>query len=185
MPSTATTSVRGLIGGGLSRHVRRAGGAIALLVAVIATLDGAQARYDVKELAEFRLTTPAFQRFADASRRIAVVVEGDAALRATPLFTHEVAIQGDALEMASALDRRLRTHPELSAALRAARTTPREFTTFALALVAARLAHGFVESGAMRRVPPGAPTDNVAFVEAHRAEVASVLKVLAIEGPGR
>jgi hypothetical protein len=52
---------------------------------------------------------------------------------------------------------------------------------FALAMVAARLAHGFVKTGVIRRVPDGAAAANVAFVEAHEAQITSLLADLGID----
>ena len=66
-------------------------------------------------------------------------------------------------------------------ALFAADISSREYATFAIALFAARLAHGFVESGAMRRVPQGVAADNVAFVAAHAGEIAIVARQLKLQ----
>ena len=54
-------------------------------------------------------------------------------------------------------------------------------TTFALALLGARLAHGFIDAGLLRNVPPGVAADNVQFVTEHHVEVSAVLKKLGIE----
>ena len=84
---------------------------------------------------------------------------------------------------AAALDGRLRQEPAFAAALHASKISAREYTTFALALFAARLAHGFVKSGAMRFVPEGPAKENVAFVDAHEPAVAAVLQALGVEDP--
>lgn len=88
---------------------------------------------------------------------------------------------GDAPEMAALLAARLTGEPSFAAALRASHIGPREYTKFAIALFAARLAHGFVRSGAMRVIPAGVATDNVAFVETHEEEVAVVLRMMGVE----
>jgi hypothetical protein len=98
-----------------------------------------------------------------------------------PLFTREISVSGDAAEMAATLEHRLDNEPALAAALFAADISAHEYTAFALALFAARLAHGFLKSGAIRRVPPGVAADNVEFVTAHDAEVAALLKLLELE----
>lgn len=149
-----------------------------LLALVGAT--AAQTPIDVKELADYRLTPAVFTRFVEASRRIAGLTRQDAALAAAPLFTTEVTRSGDAAAAANGLVSRLAQHDGLAAALRSAKTTPREFATFAITLAAARLAHGFLESGAMRRVPDGAPAANVEFVRQHESEVLAVLGLLGI-----
>ena len=69
----------------------------------------------------------------------------------------------------------------LDGALVSAQITAREYTKFALALIAARLAHGFVKSGVLRGVPAGVAADNVAFVDANQAAIGDVLKRLGIE----
>jgi hypothetical protein len=83
--------------------------------------------------------------------------------------------------MASALEKRLDSDPALSAALFAAEISAHDYATFAIALLGARLAHGFVKSGAMRRVPAGVAADNVAFIEAHHADISALLKLLNLE----
>lgn len=154
-----------------------------LALSLAASQPGAQAPLDVEELAAYRLTPAVFTRFVEASRLVAAVVDRDPQLTRTPLFTHDVLVAGDAATVAAELEARLRGHPALADALRSAQLTPREYTTFILALAAARLAHGFLESGAMRRVPQGVASDNVAFVAAHRSEVAAVLRTLGIGDP--
>jgi hypothetical protein len=154
-----------------------------LLMLVIAAAPGvgSQAALTVKDLADYRLTRPVFERFVDASRLIAEATKADPRLAADPPFTREVAVLGDAAEVAPALEKRLSRDPALSAALAVAKMSAREYTVFALSLIGARLAHGFVKSGAMRFVPPGLASDNVAFIEAHQEDVAAVLRMLGVE----
>jgi hypothetical protein len=139
--------------------------------------------FDAKELAEYRLTLPVFERFVAASDRIAAVTRGDQRLIEHPLFTRDVTVLGDAPSMARELESRLSDHPDLSEALRAARISAREYTTFALTLFGARLAHGFMSSGVLHSIPKGVATDNVQFVAAHLSAVTKVLQVLGVEEP--
>jgi hypothetical protein len=139
--------------------------------------------FETKELAEYRLTIPVFERFVDASERIAAVTRGDQGFVEHPLFTREVSVLGDATVMARELEARLSNHSALAEALRAAGLSAREYTTFALTLFGARLAHGFMSSGALRSVPKGVATDNVQFVAAHLSAVTRVLQVLGVEEP--
>lgn len=136
---------------------------------------------DSQELAEYRLTRPVFQRFQRATRLMLTATRADPRFAKAPLFTKEIAVSGDAPAMAAVLQQRLEREPALAGALFAADLDAREYTKFALALFAARLAHGFIESGVLRRVPPGPPADNVAFVEAHRTEVLALLKEMGLE----
>lgn len=134
-----------------------------------------------EEIAAHRLAPAAFARFERASRAVASEVARDPALVSEPLFSQEIAQGGDVAEVAATLEQRLSHHAGLSRVLKAASLTPREYTKFALSLVAARLAFGFVESGLLKSVPAGTAADNVAFVRAHRAEVDAVLDALGVE----
>jgi hypothetical protein len=155
-------------------------------VIVVATTIGlrsvanAQAPLDVYDLADYRLTAPVFEQFVQASGRIADITRRDVSFNFAPLFTRDIALDGDAVAMATALTARLENHVELSAAVQDAKLTPREYAKFAIALVAAHLAHGFVKAGVLQRLPAGAPTNNVEFVNMHETEVTSVLADLGI-----
>jgi hypothetical protein len=140
----------------------------------------AQAPIDAYELADYRLTTEVFDRFVPASTRVAEIARTDPSFRYAPLFTKDVALSGDAVVQASGLMARLENHAGLSAALDAAKLTPREYATFAISLIGAHLAYNFMKAGVLPRVPAGAPTINVDFVKAHEAEVASTLESLGI-----
>jgi len=147
---------------------------------VLTTIVRAQAPIDVFELADYRLTTEVFERFVDASNRVGEVTRGDASFTYAPLFTKDVALAGDAVSEAAGLMARLEHHPALATALEAAQITPREYTKFAITLIAAHLANGFLTSGVLPRVPAGAPTINVEFVKTHEPAVAAVLATLGI-----
>jgi hypothetical protein len=156
-----------------------------LLVLVVHATAGAQEPIDVRELADYRLTVPAFEQFQRASRLLAAAMRDDPRLAGTPLFTREIAVSGDAPAAAGELESRLEKEPALAGALLAAQLSAREYTKFALALIAAHLARGFLDAGVLRSVPAGVAADNVAFVAAHRAEVAGVLEELGVDAEGR
>jgi hypothetical protein len=120
-------------------------------------------------------------RFERASRLIAAATRNGAQFEREPLFTKDTLLSGDVLPMAIALEARLRNEPALAGAFFAADLTSHEYTKFVLALVAARLAHGFVKSGVLRSVPPGVHADNVMFVDAHLAEIQAVMRELGLE----
>jgi hypothetical protein len=138
-------------------------------------------QFDTKTLAEYRLTEPVFKRFAHATRLLSNITHADARFEREPLITREISVSGDAPEMAAALQRRLDSEPALAAALFAADISAHEYALFAIALFAARMAAGFVKSGAMRRVPPGVAAENVAFVTAHEREITALLKQLKLD----
>jgi hypothetical protein len=151
-----------------------------LLGVLAAPSRAAQAPIDVYDLADYRLTPQVFEQFVQASRLIAEATRRDPAFTYAPLFTKEIALSGDAPAMAAGLVARLENHAQLAASLQTAKLTAREYAKFAIALVGAHLAHGFLDSGVLRRVPDGAPTANVAFVDAHEAEITSALETLGI-----
>ena len=156
---------------------------LAFLLQTPAPAPGGQPAYTAKEIAAYRLSAPVFERFSHASRLIVKATHDDPRLAMDPLFTRDVSVLDDVVVAASTLDARLQKEPALQSALHASRMTPHEFTTFALTLFAARLAHGFVKSGAMRYVPDGVTKDNVAFIDTHEREVAALLQTLGLEDP--
>jgi hypothetical protein len=140
----------------------------------------AQAPIDVYELADYRLTGEAFDRFVQANVRIVDITLRDASFAEAPLFTKEVALSGDAVAEAAGLMARIEHHAGLAAALDEAKLTPREYVKFAITLVVARLAYGFLKSGVLPRVASGAPTVNVEFVKTREADVVAALAALGI-----
>jgi hypothetical protein len=140
----------------------------------------AQAPVGLYDLADYRLTPEVFERFVNATGPIAEIAQHDPAFTYAPLFTKDVALDGDAPTVASGLAARLENHTGLAAALQTANLTPREYAKFAIALVAAHLAHEFLKAGVLQRVPSGAPANNVEFVKAHEPEIAAVFAQLGI-----
>jgi hypothetical protein len=170
----------------MDRMARAAPGALATLMCVAAMAGlvtgpvSAQSPIDVFELADYRLTTEVFERFVQASGRIVDVTQQDPSFSYAPLFTKDVAMSGDAVAEAAGLVARLANHAGLTAALEAAKITPREYSKFAITLIAARLAYRFLNAGVLARVPSGAPTINVEFVKTHESDVTSALANLGI-----
>lgn len=156
---------------------------VLLFLSLAASSASLQSTFTVEELAQYRLSLPAFRQFDEASRSIATAIRDQPQLNVPPLFTRELLLDGDAPVVAAELAARLSREPSFAAALREAGMSAHEYARFALALFAARLAHGFVGSGAIRRVPEGVATHNVAFIDAHQTEVSALLKLLGVEGP--
>ena len=150
-------------------------------MALLQTFPAAQAEFGVTEIADYRLDATVFAQFTRASHLIAAATRVDARFDREPLFTKDILLSDDVLAAAIALEARLRTEPALAGAFFAADITPHDYTKFALALVAARLAHGFVKSGVIRRVPPGVHADNVTFVDANLTEIQAVLKDIGVD----
>ena len=140
----------------------------------------AQAPIDVYDLADYRLTPEVFEQFVQASRAIGEVTRRDSQFTFAPLFTKEVALSGDAPAMAAGLVARLDNHTGLSSALQSAKLTSREYSKFVIALLAAHMAHGFIKAGVLERVPAGAPTHNVEFVDTHQTAIAATLADLGM-----
>jgi hypothetical protein len=141
-----------------------------------------QAALTIDDLAAYRLTDAVLRQFVHASGLIVTAMIEEPRLGADPLFTRDVTVLDDAVAAAAAIEARVKLEPRYTAALRLAGLSAREYTTFALALFGARLAHGFVEAGLLRDVPPGTAADNVAFVDRHEVEIGKVLKALGLEG---
>ena len=154
---------------------------LAIVLSILAAGPSAQTPFGVTEIADYRLRADVFAQFDRASQLIASITRAEPRFEREPLFTEEMLLSGDVLPMAIALEARLRNDLALAEALRTANLTSQEYTKFTLALVAARLAHGFVKSGVIRAVPPGVHADNVAFVDAHQADVEAVLQELGVE----
>jgi hypothetical protein len=152
----------------------------ACAVVMTASVTSAQTPIDEYELADYRLTAEVFDRFVQASAKVGEIARTDPIFTFAPLFTKTVIVSGDAVIAATGLAARLENHPGLSAALDAAKLSPREYAKFTISLVGAHLAYNFMKTGALRRVPDGAPTINVEFVKAHETEVTAALESLGI-----
>jgi hypothetical protein len=142
---------------------------------------GPQDTFNIKELAEYRLTVPVFRQFVHASQLIVTAAGSDPRLANEPLFTRQVSVLDDAVAAAERVEARLKFEPRYTAALRIASISARDYAKFAIALFAARMAHGFLQSGAIRGVTKGVAADNVNFVAEHQAEVTQVLQLLGVE----
>ena len=153
---------------------------VAMIVGLVTRPVAAQSPIDVYELADYRLTTDVFERFVLANGRIVDIIDHDASFTDAPLFTKDLALSGDAVAEAAGLIARLANHAGLAAALEAAKITPREYAKFAITLIAARLAYGFLNAGVLPRVPSGAPTLNVEFVKTYESDVTAALAHLGI-----
>lgn len=161
--------------------------ALGTAFAVPAALERAapQDTFNIKELAEYRLTVPVFRQFVHASQLIVTAAIEDPRLGSDPLFTRDVSVLDDVVAAASRVEARLKFEPRYASALRIASISARDYAKFAIALFAARMAHGFLQSGAIRGVTKGVAADNVAFVAEHESEVGEVLKLLGVEAAAR
>jgi hypothetical protein len=155
-------------------------GTLGLCLGVLPAL-ASQRPFNQNELAEYRLTEPVYKQFAHAARLIVAASRKEPRLEQAPLFTRQVAVSGDVLEMAALLQTRLDQEAAFRTALFAAQIDAHEFTTFALALFAARLAHGFVKAGLIYVMPDGVAGGNVAFVEAHQVEIGALFAEMGVE----
>jgi hypothetical protein len=140
-----------------------------------------QDSFNIKELAEYRLSVPVFRQFIHASSQIVTATREDSRLAADPLFTRDISVLDDVVASAARVEARLKFEPRYASALRIASLSAHEYAKFALTLFAARMAHGFLQSGAIRGVTKGVATDNVAFVAEHERDVTEVLQLLGVE----
>jgi hypothetical protein len=153
---------------------------VGLCLVVASTPVMAQRPIDQKELAAYRLTEPVYKRFAHAARLVTAASRKEPRLEEAPLFTKQIAVSGDAPEMAALLHARLEQEPAFRGALFAAEIDAREFTLFALALFAARLAHGFAKEGLIHVMPDSVAGRNVAFADAHQTEIGVLLAEIGV-----
>src|SRR5687768_16557152 len=153
---------------------------LALLVLVGAHSVPSAQSFTATQLAQYPLTATAFTKFAHATRLMIAATQNEPRFVERPLFSKTIFVSGDALEMADALEQRLDSDPLLATALFAADISARDYTKFALTLVAARLAQGFVKSGVIRGVPAGVAENNVRFIGAHEKDVAALLKEMGL-----
>lgn len=169
---------------GASRVVtsRRMSNALLIAMTVVVGPAGLEQRpLDAKEIAEYRLTEPVLRQFVRATRAILAATRHDPRFIEAPLFTRDITVSGDAAEAAATLQKRLDADPVLAGALFAADLDAREYAKFALTLFGAHLAHGFMESGALRRVPPGVATENILFVKTHKNTISPLLREMGLE----
>jgi len=152
-----------------------------VLLAGGSALSAAQTSVTTRELTEYQLTEPVFEKFVHATRLLTAAMREDPRFAEAPLFTRDILVAGDAPHMAADLQKRLDLDPLLAGALFAADMHARDYTKFALSLFAARLAHGFVKSGVLRKVPAGVAEHNVEFVARYEDRIAALLKGMGVE----
>lgn len=114
------------------------------------------------------LDMPRVERMMAAMAGIAGLIESDPSLE-------DVAAM-DANESLDAYVARLEDHPQVSAAIESAGTTPREFALTSMALTAAMFARGMMEAGAITEMPEGINAQHVEFVKTHRDEIAALMQ---------
>lgn len=141
------------------------------------------------EIAGHRLTDGELEGFGRASRRLVSASRRDGGGTPAPLFTRDIVMLEDVAVAAATLERRLAGNPALAAELAQENVPPREYVRFALALIGARLAQGFLSAGVLKRVPEGVAADNVAFISRRQADVDALLEELDVDwnpsGPPR
>lgn len=89
---------------------------------------------------------------------------------------------GDNPESISEMARRMDASPELSAALRSAGLTSREYATATFALLQAGLAHGLMKTGKVNQPPDGVSKHNLDFMREHEAEIEALSAVSRAPG---
>lgn len=82
----------------------------------------------------------------------------------------------------SEMEEQIRTVAPLMAGLRTAGLTPRDYAKFMLASIPAGMVAGLKKQGLVTEVPKGVSAENVAFMEAHEAELRALQKELAALG---
>ena len=71
----------------------------------------------------------------------------------------------------SEMEANIRKSPPIANALQSAGMSPREYSTFMMAMIQASMVAGFKKAGMMKELPKDVNPDNVKFVEEHEAEL--------------
>lgn len=125
--------------------------------------------------AGYTLTMDKVDRFFAAVREFAALEKADPAMEDATTMN---ASQEDGLQFAA----RLESNPTVAAALDRAGISARDYALTSELLIAALMAQGMVESGALDKVPEGLNPQAVEFVKQHQAELTAKFQALQAEG---
>jgi hypothetical protein len=125
--------------------------------------------------ADYLLTQPDVERFADASKRLRLLAERDPGPMRR-LRSREEADRSASLEETAA---RLDGEPAVRGAIESAGLTTREYALITVTLSEAILVQQALAHGSIDRPPPGVSEENLEFVRAHRDEISRLLAEVA------
>lgn len=125
--------------------------------------------------ADYTLTMDKVDRYFAALRAFAALAKADPAMEDATTMN---ASQEDGLRFAA----RLEGNPAVAAALDEAGISARDYALTNELLVAALMAQGMVESGALDAIPEGLNPHAVEFVKQHQAELTAKFQALQAEG---
>lgn len=125
--------------------------------------------------AGYTLTMDKVDRYFEAVRAFAALAKADPAMEDATTMN---ASQEDGLQFAA----RLEGNPTVAAALDKAGISARDYALTNELLIAALMAQGMVESGALDKIPDGLNPQAVEFVKQHQAELTAKFQALQAEG---
>lgn len=125
--------------------------------------------------ADYALTMDKVDRYFAAVREFAALAKADPAMEDATTMN---ASQEDSTQFAL----RLEGNPAVAAALAKAGISARDYALTNELLVAALMAQGMVESGALDAIPEGLNPHAVEFVKQHQAELTAKFQALQAEG---
>lgn len=128
---------------------------------------------------------PAYQQLLKKKKELAALAEKDeltdAEVERMARLEEEIAEAemaeedaADTEESLGAMAARMAADPRVAGALKRANLEPREAATLQLAFFQAAFTVGLLESGTIREIPKEANTENVRFLQAHKAEIAAL-----------
>ena len=139
----------------------------------------------ILDLERQRAADPAYQQLLKKKKELAALAEKDeltdAEMERMAQLEDEIAeaemAEEDAVETEESLSgmaARMAADPRVAGALKRVGLEPREAATLQLAFFQAALTVGLLESGTIKEIPKEASTENVRFIQAHRAEIAAL-----------
>jgi hypothetical protein len=126
----------------------------------------AEVEQEKAELRQYRLTMPKIRQMAAATLAFAKEVETDPALQ-QKLKSNTEPEPRTLIDFVQRIDK----EPKLSAAIKSAGLSSREYATVMLCYYPAMMAYGAKKSGAIKEVPKDILAENVALIEANEAEL--------------
>jgi hypothetical protein len=130
---------------------------------------------DMTELRQYRLTMPKIKQMAEATLAFAKEVESDPTLAAKIKSDNDKDPEPKTL---SDMTRRIDREPRLTAAIKAAGLTSREYSTIVLSYFQTMFAYSLKKQGAIKELPSDILPENIALIQSNEAELTKLTQEL-------
>lgn len=127
---------------------------------------------DSKEYRNYRLTMDNVTKFAEASKALVKLSHDN------PSLEKSMESQADAKTIEEAV-RTTERFPAVTAAIKSAGLTPRDFVVMTGTLMGAEMAVGMKKQGQIKQYPPSVSPENTAFVEQNWDRVNAMMQAVA------